>query len=140
MANDAKVDEVTGGRLSHMPSHMLRRNSSLTWFEEWFLHFEYKWGRTLPRLRDLRKVIAAKYNIERRARNSWPVYASYEEDRKLRNSSKWDHKYPDERVVMWDMTNIEAYAFSDADLQRLTYSRYYAMNCFKGGVFTQVGG
>ena len=130
---------------------IMRRNTSLTWFEEWFLHFEYKWGRTLPRLwdaektygplrRDLRKVVAAKYNIERRARNSWPVYASYEEDRKLRDSSKWDHKYPTERVVMWDMTNIEAYAFSDADLQLLAYSKYYAMNCFKGGVFTQLCG
>ena len=41
---------------------------------------------------------------------------------------------------MWDMTNIEAYAFSDPDLQRLTYSKYYAMNCFKGGVFTQLCG
>ena len=25
--------------------------------------------------------VSAKYNIERRARNSWPVYASYAEDR-----------------------------------------------------------
>ena len=115
---------------------IMRRDSSLTWFEEWFLHFEYKWGRTLPRLWDaekvygpnrqyLRKVVSAKYNIERRARNSWPVYVSYEEDRKFRNSSKWDHKYPDKRVVMWDMTNIEACGFSDPDLQRLTYSKYY---------------
>ena len=55
---------------------IMRRNTLLTWFEEWFLHLEYKWGRTLPRLwdaektygpkrRDLRKVVAAKYNIER---------------------------------------------------------------------------
>ena len=39
------------------------------------------------------------------------------------------------RVVMWDMTNIPAYAFSDADLNRFTYSIYYDMNCFKGGIF-----
>ena len=44
------------------------------------------------------------------------------------------------RVVMWDMTNIPAYAFSDADLNRFTYSVYYAMNCFKGGIFVQLCG
>ena len=29
-----------------------QRNSSLTWFEEWSLHFEYKWGRTTTRIWD----------------------------------------------------------------------------------------
>lgn len=68
------------------------RNTSLTWFEEWFMHFEYKWGRTLTRLwdvrqcygpiyRDIKKVISAKYKIERRARQKWPMYASFEEDK-----------------------------------------------------------
>ena len=38
------------------------------------------------------------------------------------------------------MTNIPAYAFTDTDLQRLTYSEYYGMNCFKGGVFVQLCG
>ena len=38
---------------------------------------------------------------------------------------------------MWDMTNIEAYGFSDANLQRLIYSKYYNQNCFKGGVVVQ---
>ena len=41
---------------------------------------------------------------------------------------------------MWDMTNIDAYAFSDADLQRLTYSKYYNGNVFKGGVSNQLCG
>ena len=41
---------------------------------------------------------------------------------------------------MWDMINIPAYAFSDADLNRFTYSVYYAMNCFKGGIFVQLCG
>ena len=41
---------------------------------------------------------------------------------------------------MWDMTNIPAYGFSDADFNRITYSKYYAENCFKGGVFTQLCG
>jgi hypothetical protein len=48
-----------------------------------------------------RRAIALKYNIERRARNSWPKYASFKEDVK---------------------------------------SKYYAENCFKGGVFTQLCG
>jgi hypothetical protein len=54
------------------------------------------------------------------AQQSWPVYASYEEDKELRKN-KWGMKYENERIVMWDMTNIDAYGFSDADLQKLTY-------------------
>ena len=41
---------------------------------------------------------------------------------------------------MWDMTNIPAYGFSYADFNRMTYSKYYAMNCFKGGIFCQLCG
>ena len=41
---------------------------------------------------------------------------------------------------MWDMTNIPAYSFSDADFQRLTFSDYYGENCFKGGVSVQLNG
>jgi hypothetical protein len=132
-------------------SVLTQRNTSLTWYEEWFLHLEYKWGRTLTRLWDvekaygpnrhfLRKLIAHKYNLERRVRNLWPVYVSHEEDMALRKP-KWSDKYPrNQRIVMWDMTNIEAYGFSDADLNRLTYSKYYNQNCFKGGVFIQLCG
>jgi len=127
---------------------IMKRNTSLTWFEEWFLHFEYKWGRTLARLwdaavvygpirRDIQRAIANKYTIERDARQRWPRYASHSEDMRIRKP-KWNNKYRrDQRVVMWDMTNITAYGFTDADLQRLTYSKYYAENCLKGGVFTQ---
>ena len=54
---------------------MLKRVSSLTWFEEWFMHFEYKWGRTLIRYWDatkvygpkrgtLIKIVASKYQLE----------------------------------------------------------------------------
>jgi len=38
------------------------------------------------------------------------------------------------------MTNIESFSFSEADLQQLTYSKYYNQNCFKGGVFVQLLG
>ncbi len=30
-------------------SLIMKQESSLTWFEEWFMHYEYKWGRTLNR-------------------------------------------------------------------------------------------
>lgn len=39
---------------------------------------------------------------------------------------------------MWDMTGIKAYQFGAADLQRDTYSKYYAGNCMKGGIFCQL--
>ena len=125
-----------------------QRNSSLTWLEEWFMHFEYKWGRTTARIwdvskeygpnsRDVEMIISSKYSIELRARQRWPVYASYEEDKQLRKG-KWNVKYANQRIVMWDMTNVSAYGFTDADFQRITYSEYYNENCFKGGVFTQI--
>ena len=114
------------------------------------MHFEYKWGRTTARIwdvskeygpnsRDVEMIISSKYSIELKARQRWPMYASYEEDKQLRKG-KWNVKYANQRIVMWDMTNIDAYGFSDADLQRLTYSKYYNGNVFKGGVFTQLCG
>ena len=127
-----------------------QRQTSLTWYEEFFLHFEYIWSRSLTRIIDLQmtygiypreitNLLAAKYDIEFLALRSWPIYASYEEDKKLMKE-KWRRKYPKSRPVMWDMTNVSAYAFTDADLQRITYSQYYGENCFKGGVFTQLCG
>ena len=128
------------------------RKTSLTWYEEWFLHFEYKWGKSLTRLidvcsmyricsRDSQRIIDAKYDIEYCALISWPMYAWYEEDVKMRSDNDtWKNKYMGMRPVMWDMTNIHAYAFTDADLQRFTFNQYYAENCLKGGIFTQCGG
>jgi hypothetical protein len=69
---------------------VLKRESSLTWFEEWFMHFEYKWGRTLTRYRDakmiygpkreiLKKIVASKYQLESKTRMRWPAYASHQE-------------------------------------------------------------
>ena len=127
------------------------KKTVLTWFEAWFMHFEYKWGRTLTLVSDgaatygpikkyIRREVPLKYNIERRARGSWPRYASYTEDKRLRDDNKWDRKYARIWPVMWDMTNIPAYGFSDAHFNRLTYSKYYAQNCFKGGIGTQLCG
>ena len=130
---------------------MTERKTVLSWFEAWFMHFEFKWGRTLTRIGDvpkkygpdqkyIKREIQLKYSIERRAVESWPKYASYEEDKKFRDSEKWDAKYDGLRIIFHDMTNIPAYAFSDADFNRMTYSVYYAMNCFKGGVGNQLCG
>lgn len=129
-----------------------KRATSLTWYEEWFLHFEYIWGKSLTRLEDLSKtfgvakryiddIITAKYDIEFRALLSWPLFASYEEDDTMRSrKDRWKNKYQGMRPVMWDMTNLTAYGFSDADLQRLTFNQYYGENCLKGGIFTQLCG
>jgi hypothetical protein len=76
---------------------MTTRDTVLTWFEEWFFHFEYKWGRTLKRLVDvkkyfgpqekyLRRVVVRKYSIERHAVSTWPTYASFAEDCELRRA------------------------------------------------------
>ena len=90
-----------------------------------------------PSRRYLRRIIDAKYDIECRARQPWPVYASIEEDATIQKS-KLNDNYSGQRIVMSDMTNIDAYGILDADLQRLTYSKYYNGNVFKGGVFTQL--
>ena len=42
---------------------ILKRSSSLMWFEEWFMHLEYKWGRTLSRYWDAEKVYGAKRRV-----------------------------------------------------------------------------
>lgn len=129
-----------------------KRATSLTWYEEWFLHFEYIWGKSLTRLVDLEagygihqyyieKIISTKYDIEFCALLSWPLFALYEEDVKMRSQKdKWKNKYRGMRPVMWDMTNLTAYEFTDANLQRLTYNQYYGENCLKGGIFTQTCG
>jgi len=129
-----------------------KRSSSLTWYEEWFMHFEYIWGKSLTRIIDVEKeygighkqieaILSAKVEIEYRALKSWPTYASYEEDVSLRErKAKWKTKWAKRRPVCWDMTDIVAYEFTDPDMQRITYSQYYGHNCFKGGIFTQFCG
>ena len=62
-----------------------------------------------------------------------------EEDLKLRNSEKWA-KYNKYRVIQWDMTNVPLPKFADANLYRVTYSKYYGMNCGKLGVGMQLCG
>lgn len=133
-----------------------RRSTSLTWFEEWMFGLEFTIGKSLTRWEDaenqygvddfhLRKVLRQKVGMGRRARDRWPMFASYEEDHSLWKP-KYEEKYGEtnggikRRPIFWDMTGIRAYQFGAAELQRDTYSKYYAGNCFKGGIFIQLCG
>jgi hypothetical protein len=127
--------------------------SKLTWYEEWFFYFEAIWGRSHTRWdgqlaerfgvvkkETLYKIFDAKACLVLRCRSSWPTYATHEEDKYLRKE-KWNAKYENKRIVMWDDTNIPfTYKPSSALNQRITYSPYYGMNCAKGGVFIQLCG
>lgn len=130
-----------------------RRNTPLTWYEEWFFFAEMIYGRSItswwnakdkygPDQRYMRCVFRQKLALVKRARQRWGYFVSYEEDVKLRKE-KWNIKYRERegvktRVIMWDMTGIEAYRFGAAELQRNTFSKYYAGNCFKGGIGIQL--
>ena len=134
--------------------NIMRETASdvLTWYEEWLYYFEAVWGRTHTRWEDLaamfkisdrkigRKVFDSKTYLILRCRSSWPVFVSLNEDKILRKE-KWNDKYENKRVIMWDDTNIPfCFKPSSAKNQRLTYSSYYSMNCAKGGVFLQLCG
>mmetsp|Transcript_4844 Transcript_4844/g.7520 ORF Transcript_4844/g.7520 Transcript_4844/m.7520 type:complete len:1097 (-) Transcript_4844:34-3324(-) len=127
-----------------------KRRTSLTWFEEWFLYLEWKYHATNLRQQDME----AAWGIDKRFINhvkdckaaldmaaflSWPIFASFEEDKALRNPQKWA-KYDKYRVIQWDMTNIPAPKFADASLHRATFSQYYGMNCAKSGIGMQLCG
>ena len=131
---------------------MQTTQSQLTWFEEWMLFYEMMWGKTHTRVDDLvatfhieryetfYKIIDHKLDLVLNCRKSWPTYASFEEDKLLRKE-KWNEKYGDKRIVMWDDTNIPfTFKPSSSQLQKVTYSSYYAQNCAKGGVFIQLCG
>ena len=44
----------------------MKQNTSLTWFEELFLHFEYKWGRILSKERPFNIGNSQKNNVAKR--------------------------------------------------------------------------
>lgn len=125
--------------------------STLTWYEEWFVFLEKIWGRTSCRWIDaadkqdgygircatLLSIFDEKMAQVVRCRSSWPEFASFEEDKKLCENDEMKGKYKDLRPIFWDMTSISMPKPSDATMQRLTYSPYYAANCFKGGIGLQ---
>jgi hypothetical protein len=68
----------------------------LLWYEAWFVHFDFKWGRALsrniditkdyvPNERDIKRKIDLKHRLGCRARGAWPDCVSYDKDMKL-----WD--------------------------------------------------
>ena len=127
---------------------MKERRSSLTWFEEWILYFEWKVDQTARRQIDIEHtwgimhqqindVKDHKLALEMSAMASWPRFASFDEDASLRKKDKWS-RYDGYRPIIWDMTNATTHAFSDTSIQRVTYSEYYAENYFKAGIFCQL--
>lgn len=129
---------------------MRERRTSLSWFEEWFIYLEFKYHHTNVRQQDMEAVWGidkryinrikdAKSAIEMSAFRSWPRFASFEEDKELRNPQKWA-RYDACRVIQWDMTNAPAQSFSDPSLYRATYSQYYGECCAKVGVGMQLCG
>ena len=58
---------------------------------------------------------------------SWPRFASFEEEELIREKEKWN-RYGGFCPVMWDITNITSPTFSDPSMQRVIYrySEYYA--------------
>ena len=124
--------------------------TKMTWLEEWYFVFERIWARATVRYYDskrlfkkspylLRKVYDEKIRLIMKARKLWPTYATIQEDEKLRND-RWNKYYSNQRVVMWDNTNIKLHKPSNAEAQRNTFSSYYNDNVGKGAVFIQLCG
>jgi len=127
--------------------------SSLSWLEEWMLYFEFTWGQTVMRHCDAAaiyglgstsrptvvRILAAKRVQVLLAREAWPRFCSFEEDKKLRDE-KWNQRYGDLRVIFWDNTNENIPKPSGGNENSATYSAYYGGNVGKGGVFLQLCG
>jgi hypothetical protein len=127
------------------------RTTCMTWLEEWVFYFEMVKGKTI-RLWEvaehedkgfalhqscLRNVFDELCSRVLDCKSSWPLYARHEEDRFLVSDPKMLEDFAGTRPIYWDMTNFPIPKPSDADMQRLTYSKYYGMNCFKGGIGLQ---
>jgi len=74
-----------------------------------------------------------------RCRDRWPAFATYEEDKEY-SEEKFRERYDGHRPIFWDMTNITIPKPGESRMQRVTYSSYYAQNCFKGGIGVQTCG
>ena len=89
----------------------------------------------------IKKIFESKQNIVKECRESWPLFASFEEDKEF-SDEKYVKRYHDKktRPVFWDMTNVKIPKPSESNTQRATYSSYYAQNCVKGGIGVQTCG
>lgn len=131
-------------------SLMIERVSMLTWFEEWFMMFEYFRGTTISGTR----AMASIYEMHHKSgasvlrqkmfqcincQNKWPTYATLAEDLLLRNE-QWSGKYEQKMIIFHYNTGIKIHKPSDSLSQRLTWSSYYASNIGRGGVHIQPRG
>ena len=125
---------IYGGSLDAMTRTVTR----MTWLEELLLFHEVSWGRTKMRIQDFEKEYDCSYKPLMRAlryrmrkvldcRVRWPMYASYEEDAKLRAPGWNRHFNPvnGHRPVMHDTTNIPWPNPSSGDVNRALYNKYY---------------
>jgi hypothetical protein len=106
---------------------MTTTSSRMTWFEEWFLYYEMVWKRSVRHWiglemkykkgdHTLRHVFKNKLALILKCRASWPKYCTLSEDRELRKE-RWNERYPNERLVFWDNTNIKINKPSSPDAQ-----------------------
>ena len=93
------------------------RRESLTWFEHFFLYFEWTYHSTVQRKTDLTNEWGIDYRyvnnikdsvsaIEISSLRGWPLVATFEEDMELRDWQKWS-AYNGKRAIFHDMTNIK---------------------------------
>lgn len=114
------------------------------------IFFERIYGRSINRWYDatikyrksesgLRRIFKHRLKLLYNCRNTWPRFLTLKEDEKLR-SGRWESSYSKKRVIFWNNTDVRLTKPSDAELQRNTYSSYYAGNVAKGAVFIQPSG
>ena len=83
-----------------------------------------------------------KLRKELMTRQSWPFFASFEEDEALMRGARWVSPYGGKRTVVLDDTDIGMTSPSDAGLNRRTYSSHYGGNYAKdtmAGTMRKVG-
>ena len=122
--------------------------SSLSWFEEWLLYFEWLWGRTATSFealklkygkldqRYLTMVYDDKLRMIKECSAIYPAFATLSEDEALKGH-QWMDCYKGKRPIMWDMTDLPIPKPSDAETQSNTHSTYYGGNVAKGGISLQ---
>ena len=106
---------------------MMQKESSMTWFEDWLLYFQWEWGRettTLPLLKDFFKtsdsmicrVLRQKLNTVLEARKRLPRFVTLYED-VIQMSSWWLNTQGAKKVILWDDTkhiSISAARYEDS--------------------------
>ena len=98
------------------------------------IFFEYLWGRTHSQFEDLSALYKVTKNevvyhifdlklyLALVCRASWSTYARFKEDKAFQDS-KWNSKYENQRIIMWDDTNVPFnFKPSGAVNQQITYS------------------